>query len=395
MCSMALWTMRVFCFHEAEIFTNPCESHPMTLLTAIGLMSGTSMDGVDVALIETDGEALVKRGPFASYAYSDEDRALLRQALADAGGMTDRDARPGVLMEAEALITRRHGKAVQAFLAAQNLKPTDIDVLGFHGQTVWHRPQEGVTVQIGDGAALAQAAGIDTVYDLRAADVAAGGQGAPLVPVYHRALVAASDMSGAAAIVNIGGVANVTYVADAEAEPAAFDTGPGNALLDDLMLERTGVAVDRDGETAAQGRIHEDVLDQMLAHPYFARSYPKSLDRNDFSRNAVAGLSTADAAATLTAFTARSIGVALERLPARPIRLVICGGGARNPTLMRELRRIPCAVFTADGVGWSADAMEAEAFAYLAVRSIKGLPITFPATTGVGSAMTGGILART
>jgi anhydro-N-acetylmuramic acid kinase len=363
----------------------------MTMLTAIGLMSGTSMDGVDIALLKTDGEAWVERGAFASYAYGDADRALLRQALSDAVAMRARDERPGVLSQAEALVTERHAQAVKSFLATHGLEAGSIDLIGFHGQTVLHRPQERLTVQIGDGAALARATGIRTIYDLRAADVAAGGQGAPLVPVYHRALVAASGLAGPVAVVNIGGVANVTFIGSASGEPVAFDTGPGNALIDDLMLERTGVAVDRDGETAATGVVSEAILADMLAHPFFAKPFPKSLDRNDFSRAAVSGLSTADAAATLTAFTARSIGLALQSLPAQPRLLIVCGGGARNPTLLRALRQLPCEVKTADDLGWSADAMEAEAFAYLAVRSLKGLPITFPGTTGVLAPMTGGV----
>jgi len=375
----------------ADTQPNSCDSARMISLTAIGLMSGTSMDGVDIALLKTDGEAMVERGPFASYPYSDADRALLRQALSDAVSMRARNERPGVLGQAESLVTERHAQAVKAFLATNDMDGASIDLIGFHGQTVLHRPQERLTVQIGDGAALARATGIRTIYDLRAADVAAGGQGAPLVPVYHRALVAASRLAGPVAIVNIGGVANVTFIASPAEEPVAFDTGPGNALIDDLMLERTGVAVDRDGATAARGVASEAILDAMLAHPFFAKPFPKSLDRNDFSRAAVAGLSTPDAAATLTAFTARSIGLALQSLPAQPRLLIICGGGARNPTLLRELRRHPCEVKTADDLGWSADAMEAEAFAYLAVRSAKGLPITFPGTTGVPAPMTGGV----
>ncbi len=366
----------------------------MTNLTAIGLMSGTSMDGVDVALVETDGEAFVKRGPFASLPYSDADRELLRQALADAVPLRDRRQRPGALAAAEMMITQRHAEAVAAFLKAVGRDAKTIDVIGFHGQTVLHRPQDRLTVQIGDGAALARATGIRTIHDLRAADVAAGGQGAPLVPVYHRALVAASRMQGPIAVVNIGGVANVTYVGGAEEPPVAFDTGPGNALIDDLMLERTGVAVDRGGAAASEGRTDMAIVGQMLAHPYFVKPYPKSLDRNAFSRTAVAGLSTPDAAATLTAFTAMSIALALGRLPAQPRLAIICGGGARNKALMKELGRMPCEIATADDVGWSADAMEAEAFGYLAVRSLKGLPITFPGTTGVSAAMTGGVLAE-
>lgn len=356
-------------------------------------MSGTSMDGVDVAMIETDGGDIVRRGPFASFPYTPSERVLLRQALADAVSMRDRNARPGALADAETMVTDRHCRAVADFLSANAIDGSGIAVIGFHGQTVLHRPHERLTVQIGSGAALARATGLRVVFDFRAADVAAGGQGAPLVPVYHRALVNAAGMEQAVAIANIGGVANITFIGAGGAEPIAFDTGPGNALIDDLMLERTGQGFDLDGETAARGVVDESVLAAMLDHPYFARPFPKSLDRNAFSRDAVAGLATPDAAATLTAFTARALGLALDLLPFYPRRLIVCGGGARNRTLLTQLRRLRCAVMTADECGWSADAMEAEAFAYLAVRALKGLPITFPGTTGVAAAMTGGVIA--
>lgn len=414
----------------------------MTLTRALGLMSGTSMDGVDAALIETDGERRVAFGPFASFAYSEGDRALLRAALAEAAALTDRAARPGVLAEAERLVTERHAEAVAAFLAAHSIRPGSLDVIGFHGQTVLHRaaptgrhsphaeerpqgasrskgreapsgpsfetpaaqaPQDegehesgvgGLTVQIGDGAALARACGVDVVFDMRAADVAAGGQGAPLVPVYHQALARAAGLPGHVVVANIGGVANITSLAPGR-DPLAGDTGPGNALLDDLMLERTSAAIDRDGACAARGRIDETALATLTAHPFFAAPLPKSLDRNAFSRAGVAGLATEDAAATLTAFTAETLARAVRDLPTPADLVVVCGGGARNPTLMRMLAaRLACRVATAEEFGWSAEAMEAQAFAYLAVRSLKGLPLTFPTTTGVARPLTGGALAR-
>jgi anhydro-N-acetylmuramic acid kinase len=362
--------------------------------TAIGLMSGTSMDGVDVALIQTDGEQAISFRGSGFFPYRNEDRALLRAAIADAAPLTDRRERPGVLAEAEAMVTARHVEAVRGFLQTQDLEGEKIDVVGFHGQTVLHRPERRLTVQIGDGAALAQNLGLDVVHDFRADDVFHGGQGAPLVPVFHRALVAAAGIQQPVAVVNIGGVANVTFVAPGR-EPIACDAGPGNALIDDLMLVRTGIAIDREGATAASGKVHEAVLNQLMTHPFFAVAPPKSLDRNDFSSIAVALLSTQDAAATLTAFTAAAILRALQHMPERPAVAVICGGGARNPTLMQELSsRIPCRVAAADAFGWSVDAMEAQAFAYMAVRRRKNLPITFPLTTGVDAPLPGGLIAR-
>ncbi|MDQ0469024.1 anhydro-N-acetylmuramic acid kinase [Labrys wisconsinensis] len=366
----------------------------MALLTALGLMSGTSMDGIDLALIETDGAAAVRMGPSASLDYDDAERSLLRQALRDAAAMTDRAARPGVLAEAERRLTASHATLVRRFLAEQAIEPRQVAVIGFHGQTVLHRPAERLTVQIGDGAALAAATGIPVVSDLRAADVAAGGQGAPFVPAFHRALVEAGTLPGPVAVLNLGGVGNVTYVERGQ-DPIAFDTGPANALIDDLMLERTGRAVDADGRAALAGTVDAAALAALLDHEYFGKKPPKSLDRNEFSRSAVASLSTEDAAATLTAFTAGSVALARRWLPKEPALWVVCGGGARNPAILAALAaRVPGAVTTADAVGWSAAMMEAQAFAYLAVRSLDGLPLSFPSTTGVPRPMTGGVLSR-
>ncbi|WP_400767681.1 anhydro-N-acetylmuramic acid kinase [Methylosinus sporium] len=365
----------------------------MTLFRAIGLMSGTSMDGVDVALLDTDGEKRLDFGPTGFLPYSEQDRELLRAALAEAARLTDRAARPGAVGAAERLVTERHAEAVEAFLRAESLDPASVDILGFHGQTVLHRPQSRLTVQIGDAPALAERLGVDVAYDFRAADVAAGGEGAPLVPAYHRALVAASGIEGPVAVINIGGVGNVTFV-DGDAEPLAFDTGPGNALIDDLMLARTGSPVDRDGATAAEGRVDEAILQSMLLHPYFQKRPPKSLDRNDFSFRVTDELSLRDAAATLTAFTAASLALAFSQTPSAPRRAIVCGGGAHNPTLMRALAdRLPCPVATAAEVGWKGDAIEAQAFAFLAVRVLKGLPLTFPGTTGAPAPTKGGEIA--
>ena len=370
----------------------------MTLYRAIGLMSGTSMDGVDIALVETDGESVVTFGATGFQSYSDADRTLLRAALNEAAGLDARGVATGAVEAAEKMVTARHAEAVESFLAEKGLSARDIHLVGFHGQTVLHRPKQRLTIQIGDGAALARSLGIAVVYDFRAADVAAGGEGAPIVPVFHRALVEASgkdgNLPGPLALLNIGGVANVTYVDDG-LDPIACDTGPGNALLDDLMLARCGEPMDRHGHTAARGRVDEEALARLLDDPFFDLPPPKSLDRNNFSRLAVEHLSLEDAAATLTAFTAASVGRLMPLLPQAPKSLIVCGGGASNPILVRELvQRLPCKVTTADVCGWSADAMEAQAFAYLAVRSKRGLPYTYPTTTGVAAPMTGGVLAE-
>ncbi|MEA2859076.1 MAG: anhydro-N-acetylmuramic acid kinase [Methylobacteriaceae bacterium] len=367
----------------------------MRLFRAIGLMSGTSMDGVDVALVETDGESHVRLGAFLCRPYLDADRALLRQALVDAREVRHRDDRPGSLVEAERIVTDRHIEAIEAFRQAHKVDRKTIDIIGFHGQTVLHRPESRLTVQIGDGHELARRLGIPVAFDFRAPDVAAGGHGAPLVPVFHRALAEAAGIELPAVILNLGGVANLTYLAARAADPLAWDTGPGNALLDDLMLKRSGVAMDRDGRIAGSGTVDESALRRLLAHPYFELPPPKSLDRNAFSLAIVETLGLADAAATLVAFTAETIAQALRQVPARPKRLVAAGGGTKNPILMAEIaRRASLAVEPAESLGWSADALEAQAFAYLAVRSRAGLPLTFPTTTGVPQPMTGGRFAN-
>ncbi len=356
---------------------------------AIGLMSGTSMDGVDVALIETDGEAVVRRGPSGFRPYTEDEREAIRAALAPAATLSDRAERPPLLAAAERIVTAAHVEAVRGFLADAAVDPADVAVIGFHGQTVFHAPERGLTVQLGDGAALAEATGIPVVFDMRADDVAAGGQGAPLVPAYHRALAEAGGLALPAAILNVGGVANLTLVGPA-GTIVAFDTGPGNALIDDLMRTRTGATMDEGGRVAATGAVDAAALEALLDHPYFARPAPKSLDRNAFSAEPVAALATADAAATLVTFTAEAVARGLA-LVGGAARIVVCGGGARNPALLTALaERTGAMVETAEALGWSVDAMEAEAFAYLAVRSLRGLPLTFPGTTGVSAPHTGG-----
>jgi anhydro-N-acetylmuramic acid kinase len=363
------------------------------VMRALGLMSGTSLDGIDVALIDTDGENHVVRGPSMTFPYGAPMRQLLVNAIADASQLKDRRDRPANLPHAERELTEHHGAAVSAFLRKQGIKREDIDVIGFHGQTVLHGPADGLTVQLGLGEMLADFTRRPVVYDLRAADVAAGGQGAPLVPIYHQALTAKLNQRPLA-IVNIGGVANVTWIGR-DTRLLAFDTGPGNALIDDWMLKHTGTAFDNGGEAAARGGVHSDILNACLNDPFFAVMPPKSLDRNTFFSNICDGLNVEDGAATLAAITAGAIAKAREHMPEEPALWIIAGGGRRNKTIMRLLAgTVQNAVVPAEAAGLNGDSLEAEAWAYLAVRSMRGLPITFPGTTGVASPMTGGVLVK-
>ncbi len=361
------------------------------VLKAIGLMSGTSMDGVDAAIVETDGERVAALGPTRFTAYSPETRARLRAALEQALALPPAGPLPVELERLERELTQVHAAAVADLLREAGLAPGDIDVIGFHGQTLVHRPHRRQTLQIGSGPMLAQATSIDVVSDFRTADVRAGGQGAPLVPIYHAAL--AADRAPVA-VLNIGGVANVTFVGR-DGALIAFDTGPGNAPIDDWAFRYTGKPVDEGGALAARGRVNESVVAHPLQHAYFAKSAPKSLDRMDFALDMARNLSPEDGAATLTAFTARAAAAAQTHFPQRPQTWIVCGGGRHNPVLMQRLREAleGVAVIAAEGAGWRGDFIEAEAYAYLAVRSLRGLPFSFPMTTGVPRPMSGGTLS--
>lgn len=363
------------------------------LMRALGLMSGTSLDGIDVALLETDGESQVVRGPAMTFAYTDAMRNLLRNAIADALSVTGRNDRPGCLPEADREITEQHAAAVSAFLRNQNIAHATLDVIGFHGQTVLHRPEQHMTLQLGLGDMLASLTRCRVVYDLRAADVEAGGQGAPLVPVYHQALTAHLKQRPLA-VVNIGGIANVTYIGR-DGRLLAFDTGPGNALIDDWMITKAGLPRDDNGAAAAKGNAQDEIVRFYLNHSYFAAPPPKSLDRQAFAGDMVHGLSLEDGAATLTALSAAAIAKAREHMPEEPELWIVCGGGRLNRTLMSMIAgRVHHAVVPAEAAGLNGDSLEAEAWAYLAVRSLRGLPITFPGTTGASEPLTGGVIAE-
>jgi anhydro-N-acetylmuramic acid kinase len=302
-------------------------SSPAASMLAIGLMSGTSQDGVDVALIDSDGERIGQFGATACRPYTKAERTLLRRATAAAVNLTDRTARPDV----ERLVNDAHAEAVESFLAANGLQRGEVAVIGFHGQTLLHRPERRLTLQIGDGRALAARLGIPVVYDFRAADVAAGGQGAPPAPVFHRALVRRLQRPSPIAVLNLGGVPNITYI-DGE-NLIACDTGPGNALLDDFLRLHTGEPLDTDGRIAASGVADETMVERLLQHPFFALPPPKSLDRNEFRGflgDTLDGIGVADGAATLTALTAAAVARIVPHLPRAPASWIVAGGGARG-----------------------------------------------------------------
>ncbi|GEB04843.1 anhydro-N-acetylmuramic acid kinase [Gluconobacter roseus] len=355
----------------------------MRCLTAIGLMSGTSLDGVDAALVRTDGEKIVSHGPGLSLEYSPELRNRARDLLSRAATTSPDDPE---LRAIERDITLRHIEAVELLR-----RQTDtIDLIGFHGQTILHAPERQLTWQIGDAALLSRETGLPVIHDFRSADVAAGGEGAPLAPWYHAALLHGHE--GSVAILNIGGVANVTLV-DAGGDIHACDTGPGNALLDDWAFLHTGTACDIDGALARSGMVHTDILEPLLADPYFSRPAPKSLDRLTFHRamNAVKTLSPEDGAATLVAFTVEAIR--RTPLPCQPAAWYVCGGGRRNPVLMEQLKyALPAPVLSVEKLGWNGDDLEAECFGFLAVRTLRKLPLSAPTITGAPTALTGGRL---
>ncbi len=356
-------------------------------------MSGTSLDAVDMAVIETDGVEVTAFGPSGERKLTEATRNVCLAATDAAKSWGRGTPPPAVFAEAARAVADEHLAAAREFIAANAI--TALDLAGFHGQTVLHeRPNEhriGRTVQLGDGERLAQGLGIPVAYDFRTADVTAGGEGAPLAPIYHAALVRRSKLDLPVAVLNLGGVANITLITSDENALLGFDTGPANGMIDLLVQDQTGARCDLDGKLAAAGTVDEGALALLMAHPYFAASGPKSLDRFDFAFDPVRPLSLKDAVATLTAFTAEAISIAINGLSERPTRLIACGGGRHNPALMSEIRdRAGVPVTTAETEGWRGDAIEAEAFAYLAVRAVKGLPISFPGTTGVKAPMTGG-----
>ncbi|WP_262691753.1 anhydro-N-acetylmuramic acid kinase [Kordiimonas aestuarii] len=372
---------------------------PGDVKCAIGLMSGTSMDGIDAAMIYTDGVKVERLGPSLTLPYTSEMREQVKEGLRLATSCTNNTPIPDTIKQLEQELTDWHGDAVEELLGVTGHTAADVDVIGFHGQTLTHRPDRHWTWQIGDGGRLAGRTGIKVVNDFRTADVGAGGEGAPLVPLYHAALLARSRRHEVVAVLNIGGVANVTWVSfkanREDPQIMAFDTGPGNAMLDDWAEIHTGNPMDTDGNLAARGLNHEEVVMGLMASPYFDERPPKTLDRDDFNIQAVRGLSAEDGAATLTNFMVESVVSAQSHFPTPPEAWYVTGGGRHNPTLMRRLRRrMPVLVDPIEVLGLRGDAIEAEAFAFLAVRSVRGLPLSLPETTGCKQPTPGGVLHK-
>lgn len=373
----------------------------MPQFCAIGLMSGTSMDGIDLAIVRSDGENALERGPSFFVPYEAVFRQRIAAGLEEAKAIIRREERPGTLAELEREITERHADAVAQFLAGEARNWGQPGLIGFHGQTVLHRPHLGLTMQLGDGRLLAARTGLPVVYDMRANDMFHGGQGAPLVPAYHAALARTLPQPFAGkypvVFVNIGGISNITYVGE-KGDPVAFDTGPGNTLIDQWVSREGGVPFDAGGAIASEGDVITPVVERYLDNPFFAKPGPKSLDRNDFTLEDVGGLELADGARTLANVSAEAILKSADHMPETPRLWIVCGGGRKNPHIVGDLRigarRAGAEVILAEDAGFNGDATEAEAWAYLAVRAERGLPLTFPTTTGCGEAVTGGLITR-
>lgn len=355
------------------------------IYTAIGFMSGTSMDGIDCALIKTDGEKIHEFGAVKSFDYSLNFTNKISKVL----GQEDRTSKN--VLDVEQELTDLHIQVLKEFLKENNLKPSDIDVIGFHGQTLFHAPHNGVTIQIGDGQRLADETGIPVVYDFRSNDVRNGGQGAPLAPIYHAALV--HDVQDKPIVIlNQGGVGNVTYI-DGETI-LAFDTGPANGLMNDLILEEAGLPYDDKGKFASKGKVDLDVLETMLNKDYLDKIPPKSLDRYDYKINdEIYNLSLEDGLATLMELTVQTILAAVKHFPKEPKLWLVTGGGRKNDFLMKQLNvALSGKVKSIDTMNWRGDFIEAEAFAFMAVRHLLNLPISFPTTTFAPKPLTGGVL---
>ncbi|MGJ8526572.1 Anhydro-N-acetylmuramic acid kinase [Halomonadaceae bacterium LMG 33818] len=365
---------------------------------SIGLMTGTVLDGfIDIAAIRSNGVTIDEFGPYELVAYPDDIRPLLVEAMDAARAWNFEGPEPAIFREAETRLSKAQAEAVAHFLEQQGISPSEVEVIGFHGQTVLHAAptpeRKGATRQLGDGQLMADHLGIDVVYDFRSADVENGGQGAPLAAVYHQALLRSLPRKAHWAILNLGGVGNISAV---EGDTLiAFDTGPANAPINDWIYQHSGKIMDKDGVLAANGQVDEPRLERLLRHPYFTAPYPKSLDRFDFMASMADGLNEADGAATLTAFTAGAVAKGIALLSERPEGLIVCGGGRRNPTLMKEIaQRCQLDVIPAEEVGLRGDAVEAECFAFLAERTLHDLPLSFPGTTGVAAPQRGGRIAR-
>ena len=369
------------------------------LKTAIGLMSGTSMDGIDAALLKSDGQNEIEIIGHLSYAYPAVFRSKLKQSLDKVVGVTKRVELPENVSSLERELTLEHAAIVDQLLKKYSILPSKVDLVGFHGQTILHRPDIGLTIQLGDGPLLARKCGIDVVFDLRSNDMKHGGEGAPLVPVYHQALAQKlkDKLDFPVAFINIGGISNLTFVGK-DNELYAFDCGPGNGLIDQWMFLKTGSPMDRNGEAGLRGTVDEKIVNSYANHPFFSNKKPGSLDWRSFKPLLNDAISLEDGAASLSFITAYGIVNSFRHLPMLPKTLVVSGGGVHNGAIMKALKQLTqkngIIILTARSLGLCSDFLEAEAWAYLAIRSIYQLPITFPTTTGCDRPRSGGKLAR-
>ncbi len=369
------------------------------ILKSLGFMTGTSLDGLDCAILETDGESAIVHGPGECAPFDPALRGLLERCVAEARAWNFEGAEPAIFAEAGEALTRAHADAAARLLDAAGMTPADIDVIGFHGQTVLHRAPTaariGATRQIGDGALLAELTGVDVVDDFRTADVAAGGHGAPLTPLYHAALISRDGFALPCAAFNLGGVANLTLV-DADGSVLAFDCGPANGPTDQWVRAHGAGLMDEGGALAAKGRLDAERLERLMANPFFAARPPKSLDRYEFTHDMAEGLNLEDGAALLTELAAAGVARGLAWASAPPSAVVAMGGGRHNAALMDALARrcAPARVIAAEDAGWRGDLIEAETFAWLAVRHLRGLPTTVPSTTGAPAPIVGGVVHR-
>lgn len=362
-------------------------------------MTGTALDGnIDVALLKTDGQQLIHFGKYTLAPYQPQTTELLKKCHQQALDWQFEGSEPALFAVAQRQIAIEQGSAVAALLQAVGLAHSEVHTIGFHGQTVLHHPpsskNSGQTRQLGDGALMAATLGITVVNDFRSADMAGGGQGAPLAAIYHQALLSQLGAAGETVILNLGGVANITWWDGAD-QLIAFDAGPANAPLNDFVQHMGGGSYDNNGEFALAGKVDEQRLSQLLTHKYFELAYPKSLDRCDFSWTMARGCSLKDGCALLSAFCAASVNKALEQLPRMPERIIVCGGGRHNMAMMQALEiRTGKRVVNAESIGWRGDAIEAECFAYLAMRTMAGLPSSFPSTTGVKEPTVAGVISK-
>ena len=369
------------------------------LKTAIGLMSGTSMDGIDAALLKSDGQNEIEIVGHLSHAYPAVFRSKLKQSLDKVAGVTKRADLPETVLSLERELTLEHAAIVDQLLKKYAISPSKVDLIGFHGQTILHRPDIGLTIQLGDGPLLARKCGIDVVFDLRSNDMKHGGEGAPLVPVYHQALAQKlkDKLDFPVAFINIGGISNLTFVGK-DNELYAFDCGPGNSLIDQWMFFKTGSPMDRNGEAGLSGTVNDKIVNSYASHPFFSDKKPGSLDWRSFKPLVNDAISIEDGAASLSFITAYGIVNSFRHLPMLPKTLIVSGGGVHNGAIMKTLKELTqkngIITLTARSLGLCSDFLEAEAWAYLAIRSIYNLPITFPTTTGCDRPRSGGELAR-